>query len=107
MYIQPYEPQEMPFGPAPLSGYGTQAQGCMPSEFPYALDGIDDASGALNDAPFGALGMGNMLSSLAGMMQQLASMLQSLLGRMSGESGTTSHCGNGCTQGPPQMRRLE
>jgi len=113
MYIQPYEPQEMTFGSQSLSGFAAPA--CTPetssaadgiaSPWSEELPGIDDAAGALNDTPFGSLGIGNMLASLTGMMQQLAQMMQSLLGRMGGETGGTQ-CGNGgCTQGPVVPRR--
>lgn len=104
MYIQPYEPQEM-FGTPALPGYGASgASGaCAPhgppnddaiTTLPWTqeMPELGDAAGALNDAPFGSLGIGSMLSNLTGMMQQLVSMMQSLLGKMEG--------GGGCTQGP-------
>jgi len=118
MYIQPYEPQEMTFGPSTLSGYGA-APSCAPSEAPFAGDGvaaepwtqempgIGDAASALNDAPFGSLGIGNMLASLTGMMQQLTQMMQSLLGRMGGPVGNQAQCGGGaCTQASQAAQRV-
>lgn len=116
MYIQPYEPQEMSFASPSISGFG--ATPCSPEETPLATDGIaspwtdeipglNDAAGALNDAPFGGLGMGSMLANLTGMMQQLTQMMQALLGRMGGQN-TGSQCGNGgCAQGSPVPRREE
>ncbi|MGH7737685.1 MAG: hypothetical protein ACREMP_07440 [Candidatus Tyrphobacter sp.] len=110
MYIQPYEPQESSFGSQAISGLPTPA--CMSQETPLGSDaiaapwsqevpGLSDGAGALGDAPFGALGLGGMLSSLTGMMQQLAQMMQALVGRLGGEPGS----GGGCTQGMPVPQR--
>lgn len=110
MYIQPYEPQEMNFGAPALTGYGTPPA-CPPATsgddaittlpWTQGLPELGDAAGALNDAPFGSLGIGAMLSSLTGMMQQLVQMMQSLVGRMGGEaSNPGSGNAGGCTQGP-------
>jgi hypothetical protein len=90
MYIQPYEPQQTAFAPPSLSDTNN-AQFCSASAMPLGTDGIAGAlpwnqncstntEGALNDAPFGSLGMGGILTSLTGMMQQLLQMMQSLFG---------------------------
>ncbi|HUY40587.1 MAG TPA: hypothetical protein VMV82_03365 [Candidatus Dormibacteraeota bacterium] len=113
MYIQPYEPQEMPLGSSPLTGYAPQT--CAPEQAPFQGDGVSsmmpwsssmpgvgDAVSALNDAPLG-MGLGGVLSNLTGMMQQLVQMMQSLLGRMGSEfggSGMERGRYGGCTQGP-------
>ncbi len=116
MYIQPYEPQEFGLGASSMSGYAASGEACTPPETPFGgdsvtrslpwtqtLPGLTDASGSLDDAPFGSLGLGGMLSNLTGMMQQLVQMMQSLLGRMSNGNagGMTGQCG-GCTQ-PSQL----
>lgn len=127
MYIQPYEPpQELGLGSSP-TGYTAPGQTFAPLEVPYggadsvgrslpwteSMPGLTDGSGALQDGPFGSLGLGGMLESLAAMMQQLAQMMQSLIARMGngnplggGAFGHTGEFGHtGCTQGLPQPGR--
>lgn len=108
MYIQPYETQDTLYGPAASQEFGALAA-CAPARASIAGDGVSstmpwtqeipelgDAAGALEDAPFGALGLGPMLSNLTGMMQQLVQMMQTLVARMGGEQpGTTQ---GGCTR---------
>ncbi len=112
MYIQPYEPQEVPFTPSTRPAYGAGTS-CTAPDASFGDDGVatmlpwteGDAAGALNDGPFGSLGLAGMLSNLTGMMSQLAQMMQSLLGRIGGDAGDASHCGSGgCTQGRVPMR---
>ncbi len=106
MYVQPYEPQDTTFGASGLGGYGASQIGA-PGEVPMPGDGVSsmlpwsetmpgfsDGASALNDGPFGALGLGSMLTNLTGMMQQLVQMMQSLLG----------HGNSSCTHDPHARR---
>jgi hypothetical protein len=122
MYVQPYEPRDVSFGPGAFGSYPTAAT--TPAESDSVADPwndepaqFGDAEGALEDGPLGQLGIGVMLQNLTGMMQQLAQMMQSLLGRVGGNAGNGpgsghglfghvsprplpgDHCG--CSQSPP------
>lgn len=109
MYIQPYEPQEFGFPSSTLNENGSPetpaarlpaGDTIAPANWMEPMAGIEDASGALEDAPFGQIGVGSMLQNLTGMMQQILQMMQSLIGR-AGEADA-----GGCTQGTlPQDRR--
>ncbi|HEY9085065.1 MAG TPA: hypothetical protein VIN40_03875 [Candidatus Tyrphobacter sp.] len=115
MYIQPYQLPEFGAGTSSTSGYGAPGEAGMLPEMPFESDGVrstlpwtqdvpglTDGAGSLQDAPFGSLGIGGMLSSLTGMMQQLVQIMQSLLGRM-GNGGIPGERFGGCTQPPPTM----